>query len=255
MNLNSLLDQAKIAANAASEEILRVYNSDDFEIEAKDDQSPLSRADQAAHQVITSLLEKTGIPILSEEGTLIPYSRRKKWETFWMIDPLDGTKEFIKKNGEFTVNIALIHHHQPIIGVVQTPVTYDLYYAIKASGAQKNGKSIQCASFDLHQSGIKVVASRSHLNPETQSFLNTLINPKIIIKGSSLKLMIVAEGEAHLYPRFAPTMEWDTAAAQIIVEEAGGKVLIQNSKTQVLYNKENLMNPYFLVQGKEKATY
>ena len=255
MNLNSLLDQAKIAANAASEEILRVYNSDDFEIEAKDDQSPLTRADQAAHQVITSLLEKTGIPILSEEGTLIPYSRRKKWETFWMIDPLDGTKEFIKKNGEFTVNIALIHHHQPIIGVVQTPVTYDLYYAIKASGAQKNGKSIQCASFDLHQSGIKVVASRSHLNPETQSFLNTLINPKIIIKGSSLKLMIVAEGEAHLYPRFAPTMEWDTAAAQIIVEEAGGKVLIQNSKTQVLYNKENLMNPYFLVQGKEKATY
>ena len=119
----------------------------------------------------------------------------------------------------------------------------------------KNGKSIQCASFDLHQSGIKVVASRSHLNPETQSFLDTLINPKIIIKGSSLKLMIVAEGEAHLYPRFAPTMEWDTAAAQIIVEEAGGKVLIQNSKTQVLYNKENLMNPYFLVQGKEKATY
>ena len=255
MNLNSLLDQAKIAANAASEEILKVYNSDDFEIETKYDQSPLTRADQAAHQVITSLLKKTDIPILSEEGTLIPYSRRKKWETFWMIDPLDGTKEFIKKNGEFTVNIALIHHHQPIIGVVQTPVTYDLYYAIKASGAQKNGKSIQCASFDLHQSGIKVVASRSHLNPETQSFLDTLINPKIIIKGSSLKLMIVAEGEAHLYPRFAPTMEWDTAAAQIIVEEAGGKVLIQNSKTQVLYNKENLMNPYFLVQGKEKATY
>ncbi len=255
MNLNSLLDQAKIAANAASEEILKVYNSDDFEIEDKDDQSPLTRADQAAHKVITSLLKKTGIPILSEEGTLIPYSQRKKWETFWMIDPLDGTKEFIKKNGEFTVNIALIHHHQPIIGVVQTPVTYDLYYAIKASGAQKNGKSIQCASFDLHQSGIKVVASRSHLNPETQSFLDTLINPKIIIKGSSLKLMIVAEGEAHLYPRFAPTMEWDTAAAQIIVEEAGGKVLIQNSKTQVLYNKENLMNPYFLVQGKEKATY
>ena len=255
MNLNSLLDQAKIAASTASEEILKVYHSDDFEIETKNDQSPLTRADQAAHQVITSILEKTGIPILSEEGTLIPYSRRKKWETFWMIDPLDGTKEFIKKNGEFTVNIALIHHHQPIIGVVQTPVTYDLYYAIKASGAQKNGQSIQCASFDLHQSGIKVVVSRSHINPETQSFLDTLINPKIITKGSSLKLLIVAEGEAHLYPRFAPTMEWDTAAAQIIVEEAGGKVLIQNSKTQVHYNKENLMNPYFLVQGKEKATY
>ncbi len=239
----------------ASEEILKVYHSDDFEIEAKNDQSPLTRADQAAHQVIASKLEKTGIPILSEEGTQIPYSRRKKWETFWMIDPLDGTKEFIKKNGEFTVNIALIHHHQPIIGVVQTPVTNDLYYAIKTSGAQKNGKNIQCASFDLKQSGIKVVASRSHLNFETQMFLDTLVNPKIISKGSSLKLMIVAEGEAHLYPRFAPTMEWDTAAAQIIVEEAGGKVFIQNSKKQVYYNKKNLLNPYFLVQGKEKTPH
>ena len=255
MNLNSLLDQAKIAASMASEEILKVYRSDDFEIKAKNDQSPLTRADHAAHQVIASILEKTDIPILSEEGPLIPYSRRKKWETFWMIDPLDGTKEFIKKNGEFTVNIALIHHHQPTIGVIQTPVTNDLYYAIKASGAQKNGKNIQCASFDLHQSGIKVVASRSHLNPETQVFLDTLINPKIISKGSSLKLMLVAEGEAHLYPRFAPTMEWDTAAAQIIVEEAGGKVFIQNSKTRVHYNKENLLNPFFLVQGKEKTAH
>ena len=201
------------------------------------------------------ILEKTDIPILSEEGPLIPYSRRKKWETFWMIDPLDGTKEFIKKNGEFTVNIALIHHNQPIIGVVQRPVTNDLYYAIKASGAQKNGKNIQCAPFDIHQSGLKVVASRSHLNPETQVFLDKLINPKIISKGSSLKLMIVAEGEAHLYPRFAPTMEWDTAAAQIIVEEAGGKVFIQNSKIRVHYNKENLLNPFFLVQGKEKTAH
>ena len=255
MNLNSLLDQAKIAASMASEEILKVYQSDDFEIKAKNDQSPLTRADHAAHQVIASILEKTDIPILSEEGPLIPYSRRKKWETFWMIDPLDGTKEFIKKNGEFTVNIALIHHNQPIIGVVQRPVTNDLYYASKASGAQKNGKNIQCAAFDLHQSGIKVVASRSHLNPETQVFLDTLINPKIISKGSSLKLMIVAEGEAHLYPRFAPTMEWDTAAAQIIVEEAGGKVFIQNSKMRVHYNKENLLNPFFLVQGKEKTAH
>ena len=255
MNLNSLLDQAKIAASMASEEILKVYQSDNFEIKAKNDQSPLTRADHAAHQVIASILEKTDIPILSEEGPLIPYSRRKKWGTFWMIDPLDGTKEFIKKNGEFTVNIALIHHHQPIVGVVQTPATNDMYYAIKESGAQKNGKNIQCASFDLHQSGIKVVASRSHLNPETQVFLDTLINPKIISKGSSLKLMIVAEGEAHLYPRFAPTMEWDTAAAQIIVEEAGGKVFIQNSKTRVHYNKKNLLNPYFLVQGKEKTAH
>ena len=140
MNLNSLLEQAKIAASMASEEILKVYHSGDFEIEAKDDQSPLTRADQAAHQVIAAVLEKTGIPILSEEGAQIPFSQRKNWETFWMIDPLDGTKEFIKRNGEFTVNIALIHQHQPILGVVQTPVTADLYSAIKASGAQKNGQ-------------------------------------------------------------------------------------------------------------------
>ena len=255
MNLNSLLEQAKIAASMASEEILKVYHSGDFEIEAKDDQSPLTRADQAAHRVIATVLEKTGIPILSEEGAQIPFSQRKNWETFWMIDPLDGTKEFIKRNGEFTVNIALIHHYQPIIGVVQTPVTADLYSAIKASGAQKNGQIIQSASFDLNQPGLKVVASRSHLNTETQVFLDTLIKPEILSKGSSLKLLMVAEGVAHLYPRFAPTMEWDTAAAQIIVEEAGGKVVIQNSRIPVNYNKENLLNPYFLVQGKEKTSH
>jgi 3'(2'), 5'-bisphosphate nucleotidase len=252
MNLNSLLEQAKIAASMASEEILKVYHSGDFEIEAKDDQSPLTRADQAAHQVIAAVLEKTSFPILSEEGAQIPFSQRKSWETFWLIDPLDGTKEFIKRNGEFTVNIALIHQRQPILGVVQTPVTADLYSAIKASGAQKNGRNIQCASFDLHQSRLKVVASRSHLNAETQVFLDNLIKPEILSKGSSLKLLMVAEGEAHLYPRFAPTMEWDTAAAQIIVEEAGGQVIIQNSQTPVNYNKKSLLNPYFVVQGKEK---
>ena len=255
MNLNSLLEQAKIAASMASEEILKVYNSSDFEIETKDDQSPLTRADQAAHEVIAAVLERTSIPILSEEGAQISFSQRKSWETFWLIDPLDGTKEFIKRNGEFTVNIALIHHRQPILGVVQTPVTADLYSAIKESGAQKNGKKIQAASFDLNQSGLKVVASRSHLNTETQVFLNALIKPEILSKGSSLKFLMVAEGEAHLYPRFAPTMEWDTAAAQIVLEEAGGKVIIQNSQTPINYNKKNLLNPYFLAQGIEKNSH
>ena len=255
MNLNSLLEQAKVAASMASEEILKVYNSSDFEIETKDDQSPLTRADQAAHEVIAAVLERTSIPILSEEGAQISFSHRKSWETFWLIDPLDGTKEFIKRNGEFTVNIALIHHHQPILGVVQTPVTADLYSAIKEYGAQKNGKKIQAASFDLNQSGLKVVASRSHLNTETQVFLNALIKPKILSKGSSLKFLMVAEGEAHLYPRFAPTMEWDTAAAQIVLEEAGGKVIIQNSQTPINYNKKNLLNPYFLAQGIEKNSH
>ena len=245
MNLNSLLEQAKIAASMASEEILKVYHSGDFEIEAKDDQSPLTRADQAAHQVIAAVLEKTSFPILSEEGAQIPFSQRKSWETFWLIDPLDGTKEFIKRNGEFTVNIALIHQRQPILGVVQTPVTADLYSAIKASGAQKNGRNIQCASFDLHQSRLKVVASRSHLNAETQVFLDNLIKPEILSKGSSLKLLMVAEGEAHLYPRFAPTMEWDTAAAQIIVEEAGGQVLKIEDQQTMTYSNSQMKNTSF----------
>ena len=247
MNLNSLLEQAKIAASMASEEILKVYHSGNFEIEAKDDQSPLTRADQAAHQVIAAVLEKTDIPILSEEGAQIPFSQRKNWETFWLIDPLDGTKEFIKRNGEFTVNIALIHHHQPILGVVQTPVTADLYSAIKASGAQKNGQIIQSASFDLNQSGLKVVASRSHLNPETQVFLDSLIKPEILSKGSSLKILMVAEGAAHLYPRFAPTMEWDTAARQAVVESAGFVMLHKDTRLPLEYNKEDLLNPHFIV--------
>ncbi len=249
MNLKSLSQVAQKAAQKAAVEILKIYDSGDFSIEAKADNSPLTLADKASHEAIVSELEKTEIPILSEEGKAIPYETRKNWEYFWMIDPLDGTKEFIKRNGEFTVNIALIHRDHPVLGVVYTPVLSDIFVALKGEGATKNGKKIQGNSFSKSDSGLRVVASRSHLNEETQKFLDELNAPEIVSKGSSLKLLMVAEGSADLYPRYAPTMEWDTAAAQIVVEEAGGLVLVKDSDNPVIYNKENLLNPYFLVVG------
>ncbi|MEQ8881042.1 MAG: 3'(2'),5'-bisphosphate nucleotidase CysQ [Cyclobacteriaceae bacterium] len=249
MNLQSLSQIAQKAAQKASAEILNIYESGDFSIESKADNSPLTLADKASHKAIVEELEQTNIPILSEEGKEIQYQERKDWEYFWMIDPLDGTKEFIKRNGEFTVNIALINENRPILGVVYTPVLEDLFTAIKGEGATKNGKNISVNKFSKSDRGLKVVASRSHLNDETQSFLDELNSPEIVSKGSSLKLLMVAEGVADLYPRYAPTMEWDTAAAQIVVEEAGGKVLIKDSDDPVIYNKQNLLNPYFLVVG------
>lgn len=252
MNFSELLEIAKKAAEAASKRILEIYESADFSIEAKADNSPLTLADKASHKAIVEKLEKTAIPILSEEGREIPYSERKDWEYFWMIDPLDGTKEFIKKNGEFTVNIALIHQNAPVLGVVFTPVLNDLFWAVKGEGAFKNGKKISVNEFSLSTPGLKVVASRSHLNEETEQYLAALSEPEIVSKGSSLKLLMVADGEADLYPRYAPTMEWDTAAAQIIVEEAGGLVTIKDENTAVRYNKENLLNPHFLVSGDKK---
>lgn len=250
MNFSELLETAKIAAISASKEILKIYESGDFSIEAKSDDSPLTLADKASHRAIVAELEKTALPILSEEGSQVAHSTRNDWEYFWLIDPLDGTKEFIKKNGEFTVNIALIHKNRPVLGVVFTPVLDDLFWAVKGEGAFKNDEPITVNTFSLKNENLKVVASRSHLNDETQEYLDALVNPEIVSKGSSLKLLMVAEGDADLYPRYAPTMEWDTAAAQIIVEEAGGTVTIKDSASSVVYNKENLLNPYFLVSGK-----
>ncbi len=251
MNLQPLLEIAKTAAKKAAIEILRIYESGDFSIEAKSDDSPLTQADKASHLAIVAELEKTNLPILSEEGREIPYEERKNWDFFWMIDPLDGTKEFIKKNGEFTVNIALIHKGCPVLGVVQVPVQNKLYYASQNNGAyldhNDQGQKLAANSQQPNAKGIKVVASRSHLNDETQAYINQLNEPEIVSMGSSLKLIAVAESKADLYPRFAPTMEWDTAAAHAIVIEAGGQVQIKDSQSQVEYNKPNLLNPHFLV--------
>lgn len=252
IDLNALLMSAKSAAIAAGVEIIKIYETGDFSVEAKSDNSPLTKADRAAHNIIVAQLEGSGLPVLSEEGKAIDYNERKEWEYFWMIDPLDGTKEFIKKNGEFTVNIALIKNGKVVLGVVYAPVLQDIYYAVEDDGAFKNGEAINVREFNMSDSALNVVASRSHLTSETQEFLDVLNEPKIVSKGSSLKLLMVAEGSADLYPRYAPTMEWDTAAAQIIVEEAGGSVLVADSKNPVHYNKPDLLNPYFLVCGNIK---
>lgn len=251
IDLDKLLAVAKVASLAAGEEILKIYESGDFSIEAKSDDSPLTLADKAAHNKIVSYLEKTEIPILSEEGRDISYAERSNWEYFWMVDPLDGTKEFIKKNGEFTVNIALIHKGEPILGVVYPPVLDELYWAMKGNGSYKKlGDHIErltVSNRKMDEVNLKVVASRSHMSPETEAYLEKLSEPEIVSKGSSLKFLLVASGEADIYPRFGPTMEWDTAAAHIIVSEAGGSVTLVDEKTKLSYNKQNLLNPYFIV--------
>lgn len=249
--LQSLLDLALRAAQAASKEILEVYNSNDFQTEAKGDNSPLTLADRKAHQAIVSILQSSNLPILSEEGKDVLYEERKNWTTFWMVDPLDGTKEFIKRNGEFTVNIALIERQTPILGVVAIPVSNEVYYAAKGMGAflKTDNKVTALAkrnSIDLKQNGLRVVASRSHMNEETQNFIDDLKNPQLVSSGSSLKFMLLAADKADVYPRFAPTMEWDTAAAHAVVNEVGLKVLQQNNTTELLYNKADLLNPNFL---------
>ena len=249
--MKNLLNIAVIAALEASKAILEIYHSGAFDIEIKGDNSPLTKADTASHNVIMSYLETTGIPVLSEEGRNIPYKERKDWKQLWIVDPIDGTKEFIKHNGEFTVNIALIRNGVPILGVVYAPAVERLYFAAEGQGAYvQNGdaRPIMIKAADYHEQRLIVVASRSHAGSDLQSFLDQLSDHDIISMGSSLKICLVAEGKAHLYPRLGPTMEWDTAAAHAIVILAGGK-LTDLAGISLRYNKEDLLNPYFVVAG------
>jgi 3'(2'), 5'-bisphosphate nucleotidase len=251
LNLKELLPITISAAQQACIEILDIYHSGDFQAEAKGDNSPLTLADRRAHLKIAALLEQTGLPILSEEGKAIPYEIRKNWEYFWMVDPLDGTKEFIKRNGEFTVNIALIHQGMAVLGVVAIPVSGEVFYAAVGLGAfKKEGENIKSlgnrAHANLTKSGLRVVASRSHMDEETVAFIGKLQSPELVSKGSSLKFLLLAEGKADVYPRFAPTMEWDTAAAHAIVNEVGCKVYQYGSDDELAYNKKDLLNPSFI---------
>jgi 3'(2'), 5'-bisphosphate nucleotidase len=248
LNKIVLSDIEKIALDAGST-IMEIYNRD-FSIEYKDDKSPLTEADLASNEVIMQGLEKYGIPIMSEEGKTIGYDERKEWKYYWCIDPIDGTKEFIKKNGEFTVNIALIHDDTPILGVVYAPAMGDMYKAKKGEGAFKNDKKLPLQSNPDLSEKMLVVASKSHLSKETQAFIDALDTKKIeqVSKGSSLKLCMVAEGEADIYPRLAPTMEWDTAAADAIVRESGKMTYQFENELPVVYNKVNLLNPWFVVK-------
>ncbi|MBX2944906.1 MAG: 3'(2'),5'-bisphosphate nucleotidase CysQ [Cyclobacteriaceae bacterium] len=250
MKISEVLVSAIEAAEIACNEILEVYQSSDFQTESKDDKSPLTLADKRAHAAIVSVLKETGLPILSEEGKMIPYEERKLWEYFWMVDPLDGTKEFLKRNGEFTVNIALIYHEKPILGVVAVPASGDVFYAAEGKACLKRNRQTislpKRSPVSLTQNGLRVVASRSHMSPETQDFINALTAPSLVSKGSSLKFMLLAEGQADVYPRFAPTMEWDTAAAHAIVNAVGISVKQRDRDEELRYNKEDLLNPYFL---------
>lgn len=250
MNIKDHLPTIIEASRAASIAILEVYNSEDFDVELKGDESPLTRADTAAHKAIVKHLEKTDLPILSEEGRDIPYEERKAWEYFWMVDPLDGTKEFIKKNGEFTVNIALIHKNEPVLGVVYAPVLDKLYFGGKGIGAylSENADIEQELKHIKNETDtMRIVASRSHLNKETQQFIDQFMKSEIVSMGSSLKFMLIAESEADIYPRFAPTMEWDTAAAHAVLRGLDIEVINNHDKKPLRYNKADLFNPHFLV--------
>jgi len=240
-------------ARQAGDTIMDIYKKD-FAVEYKGDNSPLTEADTAANKVICEALIELypSIPILSEENKVIPYAERKEWGYFWLIDPIDGTKEFIKKNGEFTVNIALIHKDTPVLSVVYAPALDDMYKAKKGGGAFKNGRKLPLEVNRSPEKSLRVVASKSHLSDETQEFIDELATKTEFVeqvsKGSSLKLCMVAEGQADIYPRLAPTMEWDTAAADAIVREAGKMTYQFESNTPVVYNKQDLLNPWFVVK-------
>jgi len=245
------IEEIKDIALNAGDAIMQIYN-EDFEVQYKEDSSPLTQADLKANEIICGSLQKLypSIPIMSEENIQTPYEKRKKWKYYWCIDPIDGTKEFVKKNGEFTVNIALVYKNEPVLGVVYAPVLNDMYSAKKGEGAFKNGKKLPLQINSNPQEKLTVVASKSHLSKENQDFIDTLETKKIvqISKGSSLKLCMVAEGVADIYPRLSPTSEWDTAAADAIVRVSGKMTYTFNTKTPLPYNKEDLRNSYFIVK-------
>ncbi len=254
-----IIDKVCDMAVSAGEEIMNIYNNaDDFLIELKNDDSPLTIADKKSNEIINEGLNSLDVryPIISEENRQVEYEVRKRYNRFWLVDPLDGTKEFIKRNDEFTVNIALIEDGYPIMGFVYVPATSLLYYSCKKEGAFKKENSyaerIKVLEFDILDKGLKVICSRSHINEATKSFMDKLVEPETISKGSSLKFLIIAEGAAHIYPRLGPTMEWDTGAAQAILEEAGGSVLHYETHQRLNYNKASLLNPYFIAAAKPK---
>ena len=261
--MRELLSIAIIASVKAGEAIMKVY-SNKIDVVYKEDESPLTLADKNANKIINKYLVKSKIPIISEENKILTYEERKNWKQCWIVDPLDGTKEFIKRNGEFTVNIALIKNNKPIIGVIYVPVSKTLYFT--SDNSSKSYKAIlktntiiideifnnavQIFPTQKNNNILRIVGSRSHLNDTTKNYISKIEKKnktRIVSKGSSLKFCLVAEGEAEIYPRFAPTMEWDTAAGQAICEAVGVKVTDVTTNKPLKYNKQNLLNPHFLV--------
>lgn len=257
----------------AGGQILSIYNdpSSDFQVERKADNSPLTIADRKAHETIVEILKDTPFPILSEEGKSLPFEMRSSWETLWIVDPLDGTKEFIKRNGEFTVNIALVSKGKPVMGVIYVPVKKVLYFAEDTLGAYKvegiedldyknlddlTSEAVRLPDKSISRTNFVMVASRSHLTPETENYIDKMRvvhgDLELVSIGSSLKICLVAEGRADVYPRFAPTMEWDTAAGHAIASAAGMEVYQAETDLPLQYNKQDLLNPWFVVEKKHE---
>lgn len=260
ININKkLIKEVILISKKAGVSILDIYNQSNIEIDVKDDDSPLTQADIASHNtIVNSLMNLTPeIPILSEESSYIDFDERSKWETYWLVDPLDGTKEFLKRNGEFTVNIALIENNTPILGVIFVPATNESYWGSRKYGSfySSDGKNIKQLNVSKGSwDSLSIVTSRSHVNEELQVLLNEIDNFNLVSRGSSLKFCLIASGEADIYPRFGLTSEWDIAAGEAIVKFAGGHITnIDNN--QLLYNKkESFLNPYFIVSCNEEIS-
>ncbi|MBT8077886.1 MAG: 3'(2'),5'-bisphosphate nucleotidase CysQ [Gammaproteobacteria bacterium] len=253
MDLKSFIEPGIALARKAGDAILEVYASD-FDVQAKDDDSPLTQADLASHRIIASGLQKLTpeLPIISEESGLPPFKERRQWNTYWLIDPLDGTKEFVNKNGEFTVNIALIKAGRPVFGIVHVPVLGKTYVGCEGHGAElreRDGPPQPLQVAVESSMPVRVVGSRSHRGSSLDAFLEHLDDYEMLPMGSSLKFCRVAEGAADVYPRLGPTSEWDTAAAQAVVEQAGGLVVELDGRPLAYNQKDDILNPHFLVIG------
>ena len=247
---------AKATALEAGKLIMEIYNSGNFSIETKGSGFPVTIADTTANRTIKQHLNVTGFPVLSEEDSTIDYLKRKSWEYFWLIDPLDGTKEFINRNGEFTINIALIKHQTPVAGVIYAPVSNKLYAGSKETGVYKieNNKEVLLLPLAKRKTfsglaaceSLRVVASRSHMSPETKVFIDRFKNVTLKTMGSALKFMLLLEDEADIYPRFGTTMEWDTAAAHAILNASNRGIYQTDLSSELTYNKTDLRNPTFI---------
>ena len=250
MTKKQIIEDAKdliLIVKEASAAILDIYYSNSYSIEKKDDDSPLTLADRVSNKIITDALKKYGLPILSEEGTEILYNEREHWGLYWLIDPIDGTKEFINKNGEFTVNIALMDKTKPVFGLVGVPIADEIYVGGETVPGYylKDDIKIELTPKDKNTCNNIIVASKSHLNTETEAYIASVNDASIIRVGSSLKFMMIARNKASVYPRFGPTMEWDIAASHAILLSLGYSITSTRGK-KIEYNKENLLNPFFI---------
>jgi 3'(2'), 5'-bisphosphate nucleotidase len=251
MHYPDLLPHVLSIADAAGIQVMAVYNAD-FKVEYKADQSPITAADIAAHKIIVAGLQKLTpeIPVLSEEATCAPWQERQHWQTFWLVDPVDGTKEFTQRTGEFTVNIALIRQGEPVLGVVTAPALHEAFWGVKGEGAHKRsstGKAERIRT-TVPQNIMRVVASKNHLNDATKAYIEKLGAHQLVQAGSSLKFCRIAEGRADVYPRLGPTSEWDTAAAHAVLNAAGGRVETLDG-SPLRYGKESVLNPHFVAAG------